>query len=427
MSRTETKLTVITIGDELVSGSKRDIIGHTIAREATRAGLSLREIKCLPDDEIEITENLRAAIDAGKVVICSGGLGGTDDDITVPVAAHALERSVVRDEAVESIIRERFATAKKEVPKTALRMADVIEGSRVILPRKGLAPGQLIECGEKTIILLPGFPQEALDIYRTNVLPLLAEKYELFPKSVRSARLALVPEAVLAERLSGEFSAINSLKVSYIPDYGELEVVFSAPFDCQETVDRAMAYLNNSFSNNVYSYERESLEEVVVKLLRDKGYTFSTAESVTGGLVSQRVTSVSGSSFVFSGSVICYMTETKKTVLGIDSEAIENHGIVSKETAAAMAREARKLFATDIAASTTGYAGPSGGDARAPIGRICISIDCSEATLVSEYDFSSTREVARRLSSTAVLESVRKMVRYGIESLERSGFERVPN
>jgi len=345
-------------------------------------------------------------------VIVTGGLGPTQDDITREGLAAALGVRLVREEAIVSFLRERFASRGREMPDSNLQQADVPEGGRFVLPERGTAPGLAVEAPHgRRIYLMAGVPSEMREMMERMVLPELRELAG--PAAIRSRLLKVtgVSESKIAEILDDLFRDAVNPSIAYLAGGGEVKVRVTAK---AATADRADALIEplakeieRRLGASVYSEEGEELEDVVGRLLRERGTSVACAESLTGGSLGVRLSSRPGSSVFFRGSAVCYTAEAKRAILGVAQATIDGPGVVSEQCALEMAAGARRLYASDVAVSVTGAAGPESHDGRRP-GTVCLAVVADGAEVARTFHAPGDRAQVRRWADQVALDMLRR-------------------
>ncbi|MCR8666392.1 competence/damage-inducible protein A [Aestuariibaculum sp. M13] len=373
---------IITIGDELLIGQVIDTNSAFIAKQLNKIGVSVYQITSVQDDKDHILKALEDAEKHVDVVILTGGLGPTKDDITKKTIAEYFGDTLVRNEAVlkniETIWSGHVSGLLLQVNKD---QALVPSKSKVLMNRLGTAPGMWMEKGDKTFISLPGVPHEMQALVENEVIPKVKGKYNC-PFILHKTLLVYgLGESALAERIEAWEDALPKyIKLAYLPSLGKMRLRLSAKgFDeteLRKNVDAEIAKVIPLIKDEFFGLEDEegSVEVVIANRLTKIGKTLAMAESCTGGKIAEQFTSHPGASAYFKGGVVTYSTQSKINILGISKELVEEHSVVSKAVVEAMAKNALDLFQSDFAVATTGNAGPSKGDSDAEIGTVHIAI-----------------------------------------------------
>lgn len=404
------KAVVIAIGDELLLGQVTDTNSGAIARMIDPAGWSLEYVKVIHDDADAITAAVDEAFDAADVVLATGGLGPTKDDITKLTLCKYFGGELRMDESVLENIKEVFA--KRGIQLNALTEAQALVPStcRVIQNRVGTAPIMWFERPDgKVLVSMPGVPFETLQMFKSEVFPQLLKKFHSDEHiSHRCVIVEGLTESKVAMQLDEwESSLPPFVHLAYLPKLGIIRLRLDGhnadSVMLENTLDRLHSELCERFSEHILATSDLTPEEALLQRLRAKGYTVATAESCTGGNIAHRITSISGCSDCYFGSVVSYDNSVKINLLGVDKSAIEAHGVVSEEVAAQMAEGACKAIGTDCAIATSGIAGPSGAVPGKPVGTVCIAIATPSETVTATYHFPGTRDrVIDRASTTAL-------------------------
>ncbi len=395
---------VITVGSELLQGLIVNRNLDLIARHLAGIGVEVAYHTTVGDDSERMAEVFRAAVHRTSVVVITGGLGPTPDDITRKTIATVFHRRLVLDETALEQIRARFRFRGIEMPAINEAQALIPRGARVIENGMGTAPGLHFAHQETDVFALPGVSSEAEQMMATYVLPFLRSRPDPLHLGRRVVRTIGLPESVLAERLSGFEAEEPEVRLAYLPQTAGVALCLTATSPdaawLRALLDRCEARLRQRVGAHVYGGEADTLPGVVGRLLLDRRLTIVTAESLSGGSVGAAITSTPGSSAYYLGGIVAYADAAKETLLGVGAESLRLHGAVSAETAEAMAAGARSRFGGDLAVSTTGIAGPDGGSAEKPVGLVYIGIAAEEEVRSERYQFGGTREevVARTVS-----------------------------
>ena len=394
---------VVTIASEVLSGHTREANFQTIVRFLAREGMRVTRHVTVHDDRSAIGEALRQALARSEVVVATGGLGGTPDDLTRGAIAAVLGRKLGLREPLLEALRERFRARGAALPPAAEVMALLPAGARPLANRVGLAPGIHLEIDGRHLFALPGVPEEMEAMLAEQVVPELRRTGLGMPWPQITLRTVGVSETTLAqwvEPLLGE-----GVRTAYLPSAGRVDVRLEAAAGpggqraLRETEERLRGRLGPA----LYGANESSLEAVVLQGLRQRGLTLGVAESLTGGALGGALTRVPGSSAVFRGDLVAYGNEAKESLLGVSSRILETHGAVSGETARAMAAGARRAFAASVAVSTTGIAGPDGGTAQKPVGLVYCGLSTPQSNVSFRFQFGGGREMIQDRSVTLAL------------------------
>lgn len=404
------KTVVIAIGDELLLGQVIDTNSGAIARMIDPAGWSLEWVKVIHDDADAITSAVDEAFRAADVVLTTGGLGPTKDDITKLTLCRYFGGELRHDETVLDNIKEVFAKRGIQLNPLTEAQALVPTSCRVIQNRVGTAPIMWFERTDgKVLVSMPGVPFETLQMFQSEVFPQLLKKYHSDTHiSHRCVIVEGLTESKVAMQLDEWEEALpDFVHLAYLPKPGIIRLRLDGHNTdralLESTLDRLHAQLCNRFADHLLADSDMTPEESLLQRLRAKGLTVATAESCTGGNIAHRITAIAGCSDCYFGSVVSYDNSVKTNLLNVDPAAIEAHGAVSEEVASQMAEGVRKAIGTDCAIATSGIAGPSGATPGKPVGTVCIAIATTGRTVAATYHFPGTRDrVIDRASTTAL-------------------------
>lgn len=389
---------IINIGSELSTGFVINDNGSYLASRLDMIGAPALAIKSIPDDPIEIAEALKEATSKAKWVVISGGLGPTADDLTREAVAAALGLPLEYHKDIVDYLHQRLG----KPTEGQLRMAYVPRGAAYVMPESGAAPGIRIEHQDSVIFLLPGVPQEMREMAEGAVIPEIYNELgepHLFKVTYSFCEL---PEVRIEEQLKDIIPKLEGY--SLLP--GGLETILRISVE-KKIFEEIDAEIKETFKGSLFGMQGETLEESVAWVMTHTGKTLAAAESCTGGLIGDRITNVPGSSKYFLGSITAYSNELKTDILGVDPQIVENHGAVSQECAEAMARQAANITGSDVAVSTTGIAGPEGGNGIKPVGLVWVSVYKDETLVTKKYVFNSDRAGVKLRATQAALNMVR--------------------
>ncbi len=366
---------ILAVGSELLGTDRLDTNSLRITESLHRFGVDLRRKSVVGDDVEELAAEVAHALGRSELVIVTGGIGPTSDDVTREAVARALGRGLERQEWIVDEIRAKFARFGRQMPEANRKQADVIQGAEVLPNRRGTAPGQRVDHPGGTLFLLPGVPHEVEGLIVGALEPWLAEHGGGPALEIRSIKVACVAESSLEHLIAPYLDEFGSAGLSILSRPGEILLQLSGagdgPGDLAAREDRVLGLLGAA----VYGRRREdTLEATVGDLLRAAGATVVTAESCTGGLVAERLTRVPGSSDYFLGSTVTYADRLKSGLLGVSRALLERHGAVSREVVTAMAAGARSLLGGDFSIAVSGVAGPGGGSADKPVGTVDLAV-----------------------------------------------------
>ena len=401
-------LDIISIGDELLIGQTLNTNAHWISKQMNAVGFVVREHVSISDTEEAILNAVDSALEKSTVVLITGGLGPTKDDLTMSVLNKYFDGELVRDEAVYKHIEEIITSRGYVMNKNNQDQALVPDNCRVVHNAHGTAPGLWFERDGKVVVAMPGVPYETKAMVSDTVIPWLKEKYELPEIINQMVYTQGVPESMLAEMLADwEDKLPNTIKLAYLPSPGRVKLRLSSMGadrkKMQANIDVQIEKLHQIIPNNIYSEDSEDLGELIGKLLREQGKTLATAESCTGGYIAHLITRVAGSSDYYKGSVVSYANEIKVNALGVNAADIEQYGAVSQQVVEQMALGVQKNMQTDYAIATSGVAGPTGGSDEKPVGTVWIAIATPVGVVSKKYQFGKLRDVnIERAAMTAL-------------------------
>lgn len=406
---------IITIGDEILIGQTVDTNSAWIAGRLNLLGIGVARITSIADRREEIITALDETLGRSDMVLMTGGLGPTSDDITKETLAEYFGAKLVTDPGVLAEVTERLMKRNLEMNDNNRRQANVPDNCTVLVNRAGTAPGMMFSRGEKRVISMPGVPSEMKYIMTEHVLPMIAMRAGgnvIIHKNIMTYGTF---EAKLAERLQGfEKELPPEIRIAYLPSHGLIKLRLTGRgHDEGRTgalVSEQVRKLYTIIPDVIYGEDEATLEEVTGALLMNNGVTVSTAESCTGGKLSSLITSVPGSSAWYLGSVIAYDNSIKTGVLGVNADTIREHGAVSKETASEMAAGVRSLTGSDYSVAVTGIAGPTGGTDAKPVGMVWIAIASDGGVITEVHRFADNRTVNILRASYTALNMLRKQI-----------------
>lgn len=404
------KAAIVTVGDEILIGQIVDTNSGYIAKALDKIGIAVYEMLSVSDDRMHILNTLAFLQNRVELVIITGGLGPTKDDITKNALCEYFDDHLVVNEQVEAHVIELIEKAmKRPASQMNLDQAQVPSKARVLHNQVGTAPGMWMEKGNTTFISLPGVPYEMKYILENSVLPMLAEEFErpfIIHKTIMTYGQG---ESHIAERIElWEDSLPEYIKLAYLPSPGKVRLRLTARGTDEEflksNIDIEVKKLRDIIDDIIVGYdEEESIEVVIGRVLKQKGKTIAAAESCTGGRIAQMITSIPGSSAYFKGSTVAYATEAKVNILKVDQQLIDVFSVVSAKVAESMAARAKAIFGTDYAVSTTGNAGPHKGDSAVEVGTVFIGVATPKGVYSQKFEFGQPREkVIDRTASKAL-------------------------
>lgn len=407
---------IIAIGSELLTPYRLDTNSLVLTDELNRLGIRVIRKAVVGDDRKELRSVLEHALDIAEVVVCSGGLGPTDDDLTRDTVAELLGRKLLRDEEILREIQDRFRRFGRAMPDINARQAMVPEGAEVLTNPRGTAPGLWLETNGRIIILLPGPPNELRAVFEQEVRPRLARRGIARRLYVRDLRITGLPESEVDQRVSPVYRQYDNSETTILSAPGEIQLhprVWSDdPAEAERILDNMVQAFALALGDNLYSTQGESLEEAVARELQEHRATIAVAESCTGGMLAARLTNVPGSSSYFRGGVVCYSNDLKTAWAGVPQEMIETKGAVSPEVALALASGIRRETGATLGIGVTGIAGPGGATADKPVGLVHIGIADEKGQKERAFRFPGDRERIRAQATIAALDMARRYFLY---------------
>ena len=402
-------ISILTIGNELMSGRIADTNSSFIAREINLQGWQVEAMMSVGDNFDSIKNRLNYLLELTDIVICTGGLGPTADDITTEAIAQAFSLPLYTDENVLNYIKEIFTKYNLRWVENNAKQAMFPQGAEIIANTVGTAAGFALRVKEKLIFVIPGVPFETQKMMPGGVIPILRRYFpepDQYSAKQTIKTFGLSEAAVDAKLKDIDFAAMG-VNVGFYPVFPENHVVLISRHKTQEeaqsNLQKAQDEIAERLQEHIFSYGEKTLEEVVAGLLTEKKLTIAVAESCTGGLITNRLTDVAGSSDYLERGLVTYSNAAKTSMLGVDAKIIEKHGAVSEETARLMAEGVRKLSCTDLGLSSTGIAGPTGGSKEKPVGTVYLALADSQQTICRHYNFRWDRRRNKHVFSEAAL------------------------
>jgi nicotinamide-nucleotide amidase len=403
---------IIAVGSELLTPDRVDTNSLYLTSKLNDLGVEVTQKTVIGDDRARAAAAVRASIERAGIVVLTGGLGPTEDDVTRDAVAAALGRGLEYRDEIWQGIRERFLRRGRVIPEINRRQAYVIEGSEPLPNANGTAPGLWIEVEGRVVLLLPGPPGEMRPMFEEYAIPRLKRVLPQRVLVTRVYRIALMPESEVDQRIAPVYTKYANPVTTILAAAGDIQVHLRAQGD-----DEAQAYalldevgeqIEAILGDRIYSRTGEPLEVVVGNLLRDRGETVSVAESATGGLLAVRITSVPGASNYFAGGFLVYNDRMKAALLGIPESMLKEHTAVSEPVAEAMAVAAQERTGSSYALSITGVAGPGGGEEKTPVGTVFIGIAGPDGRGVHRARFPGNRDFVRNMAAQTALDLLRR-------------------
>jgi nicotinamide-nucleotide amidase len=402
---------IVGIGTEILLGQIANSNAQWISQRLAEIGIDVLHHQVVGDNIDRIAGAFRQALDRADVVIATGGLGPTGDDVTRQGVAGALGLRIERRSEIEDFLREKFRRLGRDMPESNLVQADVPAGARYILPDRGTAPGLALEADGRRLYAVPGVPAEMREMMEGTILPELRAAAGPATLVSRVLRVTGIPEARVGELLDDLFLESENPTLAYLASAGEVRLRLSAKAHTREEAEALIEPLEKEvrarLGDSVFGSDQEELEAVVGRLLAERRLIVSCAESLTGGGLAARITAIPTASSYFAGGAVAYSADAKKAVLEVSSETIAEHGTVSERCAVEMARGARRVFGADIGISTTGVAGPDELEGQPP-GTVWVALAADDADEARTFRAPGDREQVRRWAEQAAMDLLRR-------------------
>jgi nicotinamide-nucleotide amidase len=398
---------ILAIGNELVEGLILDTNSKYMSQRLKLAGYYVVRTETLPDNLQIMKDRISVALQDADLIITSGGLGPTEDDITREAVSAVIGRKLIVDKKLSDELVQRAIKYYGKSAESVSKQAMIIEGATVLDNPVGTAPGQLVEVNGKIILILPGPPSELIPIFE-NVYDKIKADDSLYTRRIKTIG---IPEAILMEEYKDIIYSDPNVTVATMASYERgVEVRFTGPISLKDSIDRICDRLIPMLGDSVYALDDSDMQDVVYKLLKDNGLTVSFAESCTGGLISSTFVDIPGVSDVYKGGVITYSNESKTKILGVAQETLEKHGAVSEECVREMVDGCKRLFNSSFAVAVSGIAGPSGESEEKPVGTVCIALATPTKIISSTHLLRGDRNSIRRRSMLFSFDILRRGV-----------------
>lgn len=400
---------LVIIGTELLLGEIVDTNAQFLAQRLSEYGINLYYKSTVGDNWLRIVETLSRALSRSDIVIISGGLGPTDDDLTRAAVAAVTNRPLVLDEkalsTIEAYFRHRYGEG--QMPSNNRKQAYLPQGAHIMPNTRGTAPGFILEHNGRAIAALPGVPVEMEAMFEGSLLPYLQEKYDREVIVTRNLSFTGIGESALEELVKDIIASQSNPTIAPYASQGAVRIRLTARASFEDEAEALIEPVAREIASRtaeyLYSTSGQSLEEVIGECLRSQGRTLAVAESCTGGMVGHRITNIPGSSEYFLRGYIVYSNEAKISDLGVNEDTIKQYGAVSPQTAREMAEGVRRKAGTDFGVAITGIAGPGGGTPEKPVGLVYISLASPGDTIVERHQFTGSREQIKQRSAQAAL------------------------
>ena len=408
-----TNVELINIGDELLIGQIVNTNATWIGQQLSLSGYWLKQITTIGDNEQEIVDALNAAMSRAQIILITGGLGPTKDDLTKDVLCKYFNTQLVFNEQAYSDIENIFHARGKAVTETNKRQAELPAACIPIYNKKGTAPGMWFNHGEQVFVSMPGVPFEMQAMMQNDVLPKLRQLYESMPLVHKTILTQGIGESDLSDRIAAwENDLPAHLKLAYLPAAGmvRLRLTGKGVEHMEQDMNLRIDKLKELIAPYIFGYDDDTIQSVVGKLLTEKQKTLSVAESCTGGFLAHLITSIPGSSTDFMGGTVSYSNAAKMSQLHVSEQSLKEYGAVSEAVAIEMAIGARKTYNTDFALSTTGIAGPGGGSLEKPIGTVWIGVATHDACFAKKFMLGTNRLRIIQVAADTALNMLRKKI-----------------
>ncbi len=407
---------IIAVGSELLTPHRQDTNSLYLTEKLNDLGVEVR-FKCIVGDDTEgLTAAAKLAVRRSDIIIFTGGLGPTEDDLTRESVAEALGLKLQRDPQIMAKIEERFAKRGMKMAANNAKQADVLTSATVLPNPLGSAPGQWLagkyDGRERILVLLPGPPYELKAMFEAECIARLRARIPVQHIATRTLKIALMAESQVDARVSPIYKTFADIETTILAGGGEIQLHLRCRKDSQAEaearVEELAERIEDELGDAIFSRKGESMEQIISYLLQMRGMTLAVAESCTGGLLAERITSLGGSSRYFLGGAVVYSNELKTQFANVPKALIDQHGAVSREVAAAMAEGIRKRCLSSYGVGITGVAGPGGGSEVKPVGLVYIALAGEEGTQVVERNFPGDRTRIRQFASQQALEMIRR-------------------
>jgi len=407
---------IITIGDEILIGQIVDSNSAFIGKELNKIGVDVYQISSVQDDKQHILRALEEAKDRVDIILITGGLGPTKDDITKHTLCEFFNDTLIQNDEVLRHVEVLFAKhIKRPISDVNKMQALVPSTSTVLMNANGTAPGMWLEKDNTIFVSMPGVPFEMKNLMKDEVLPRLQKKFDkrfIIHKTVQTYGMG---ESAIAQKIEQWEDALPSyIKLAYLPNLGRVRLRLSARGTnenlLKDTLQEKIKSLQNLIGDIIVGYEEDSIESLIGEILTSRGQSLAVAESCTGGKIAQAITANAGASKYFKGSIVSYATESKVNILSVSEQDIESHSVVSKSIVETMAVNVKKLFNTDYAISTTGNAGPSKGDSDADVGTVWIAIATENEVYSEVFNLGNHRDKVIMKATNKAFEMLQKEI-----------------
>ncbi len=404
---------LLAIGSELLVPGRQETNAATMTRYLLERGCKVLARTTIADDAQALTDSFRLAWSRADLVIATGGLGPTEDDLTRECAAAALGVTLIREPSYVDWLKERFKQFGRVMPSVNEKQADRLDGGRLLMNAKGTAPGQIFERDGKFLVLLPGPPREMLPLFEREVLPIVEASASGERIVMRVIRIAGMGESDVEQQIAPIYKTFKNPVTTILGGASEVELQLvgtgASDAEAEQRVEELAVKIREMLGPRIFTEKGETIERVVAELLTSRGLKLAIAESCTGGLVTSRLVTIAGASSFLDRAFVAYSNQAKKDELGVTEATLASFGAVSEETAREMAQGALKAANADVAIAITGIAGPTGGTAEKPVGLVCFALEGALGTRTSRRVFpAADRERVIQQASNSALEILRR-------------------
>ncbi len=408
------RVEIISIGDELLIGQTINTNAGWMGEQLVNIGIHVDWVTTVGDSTARLTQAIQVAESRSDVVLITGGLGPTHDDVTKKVVSDYFAGKLVKNQQVLDMVKKRFAKRGYKMAQVNEDQALVPDNATVMLNTLGTAPGMIFRRAGKAFYVMPGVPSEMKGMMTKYILPQLKKQLDGKTIRIRTLMTTGIPESTLYERLDNLTEIEENAQLAFLPNlYGvKLRLMAKGDSDAQaeQKVQRAENLVREKINRDIFADKEISLEETIADMLTARGETLAVAESCTGGLISNRLTNISGSSQFYERGVISYSNKAKMELLSVPEELLVKHGAVSEQVARAMAEGIRNLAGSDYGISVTGIAGPTGGTLEKPVGLVYIGYADEDGSMVIKQTFADDRIANKQRSAQAALNVLRKQL-----------------
>lgn len=406
---------IITIGDEILIGQVVDTNSAWIAEQMNLIGINIKQISSVSDNESHIIAALDEASKRADLILITGGLGPTKDDITKNTLCKYFNTKLIFNTSVYEHIESIFVNRKIPMLESNRKQAELPENCTIVENKKGTASGMWFNKDAKEFISMPGVPFEMKAMISDSIIPMLNTKFKLPIITHRTILTHGLGESFMAEKIKEwENELPANIKLAYLPSPEHLRLRLTIKgeekYHLEKILNEQEEKLSLLINAYIFGHDKQNLQEVIGLLLKDKAKSLSTAESCTGGNISRLITSIPGSSEYYKGSIIAYSNQIKEKILGVKPEDLIMYGAVSEEVVTQMAKNVRKIFGTDYAVATSGIAGPDGGTEDKPVGTVWICVASEKTTIAKQYNFGNDRAINIRRTSSMALSNLRNLI-----------------